>query len=99
MRMAYKVVKFAILHCIPEASNLWFDPDRLEIMLLIDGEALPFNSLSAGQKMMVALIWKRWPKLRSKKLNEANRKGASSAQLSTVWGCDRRFNRTAWKIL
>jgi predicted ATP-binding protein involved in virulence len=56
MRMAYKVVKFAILHCIPEASNLWFDPDRLEIMLLIDGQALPFNSLSAGQKMMVALI-------------------------------------------
>jgi predicted ATP-binding protein involved in virulence len=56
MRMAYKVVKFAILRCIPEASNLWFDPDRLEIMLLIDGQALPFNSLSAGQKMMVALI-------------------------------------------
>jgi predicted ATP-binding protein involved in virulence len=56
MRMAYKVVKFAILHCIPEADNLWFDPDRLEIMLLIDGQALPFNSLSAGQKMMVALI-------------------------------------------
>jgi predicted ATP-binding protein involved in virulence len=25
-------------------------------MLLIDGQALPFNSLSAGQKMMVALI-------------------------------------------
>jgi predicted ATP-binding protein involved in virulence len=56
MRMAYKVVKFAILHCIPEAVNLWFDPDRLEIMLLIDGQALPFNSLSAGQKMMVALV-------------------------------------------
>ncbi len=56
MRMAYKVVKFAILRCIPEASNLWFDPDRLEIMLLIDGQALPFSSLSAGQKMMVALI-------------------------------------------
>lgn len=56
MRMAYKVVKFAILHCIPAADNLWFDPDRLEIMLLVDGQALPFNNLSAGQKMMVALI-------------------------------------------
>jgi predicted ATP-binding protein involved in virulence len=56
MRMAYKVVKFAILRCIPEAANLWFDPDRLEIMLLINRQAQPFNSLSAGQKMMVALI-------------------------------------------
>ncbi len=56
MRMAYKVVKFAILRCIPEAANLWFDPDRLEIMLLINHQAQPFNSLSAGQKMMVALI-------------------------------------------
>jgi predicted ATP-binding protein involved in virulence len=56
MRTAYQVVKFAILKCIPDASNLWFDSDRLELMLMIDSQPQPFNTLSAGQKMMVALV-------------------------------------------
>jgi predicted ATP-binding protein involved in virulence len=56
MRSGYKVVKFAILRCIPNANDLWFDGDRGEIVIAIDDQPQPFSNLSAGQKMMVALI-------------------------------------------
>ena len=56
MRSGYKVVKLAILRCIPNADDLWFDGDRGEIVIAIDGQPQPFSNLSAGQKMMVALI-------------------------------------------
>lgn len=56
MRLSFQVVKFAILCCIPGADNLWFDGDRAEIVISIDRQPLPFSHLSAGQKMMVALI-------------------------------------------
>jgi predicted ATP-binding protein involved in virulence len=56
MRSGYKVVEFAILRCIPDADAIWFDPDRLEIFVSIDNNPQPFSNLSAGQKMMVALI-------------------------------------------
>ncbi|MGB8701387.1 MAG: AAA family ATPase [Thermosynechococcaceae cyanobacterium] len=56
MRPGYEVVKFAILRCIPGADNLWFDPDRAEMVVSIDRAPTPFSNLSAGQKMMVALI-------------------------------------------
>ncbi|MEI6428788.1 MAG: AAA family ATPase [Pseudanabaena sp. ELA607] len=56
MRSGYKVVKFAILRCIPNANDLWFDGDRGEIVIAIDGQPQPFSNLSAGQKMMVALV-------------------------------------------
>ena len=56
MRSGYKVVKFAILRCIPSANDLWFDGDRGEIVIAINGQPQPFSNLSAGQKMMVALI-------------------------------------------
>jgi len=56
MRSGYKVVKFAILRCIPNANDLWFDSDRGEIVIAIDGQPQPFSNLSAGQKMMVGLI-------------------------------------------
>lgn len=56
MRSGYNVVKFAILRCIPDADDLWFDGDRGEIVVAIDGEPQPFSNLSAGQKMMVALM-------------------------------------------
>ena len=55
-RPGYEAVKMAILHCIPGADDLWFDGDRSEIVVSIDHTALPFSMLSAGQKMMVALI-------------------------------------------
>lgn len=56
MRAGYKVVKFAILRCIPNADDLWFDPERSEIVVSIQGNPQPFSNLSAGQKMMVGLI-------------------------------------------
>ncbi|MEG4032713.1 AAA family ATPase [Microcoleus sp. w1-18aA5] len=56
MRPGYKVVKFAILRCIPNADDLWFDPERSEIVVSIQSNPQPFSNLSAGQKMMVGLI-------------------------------------------
>ena len=56
MRPGYEVVKLAVLRCVPDASDLWFDPDRSEIVLVINERPTPFSNLSAGQKMMVALI-------------------------------------------
>jgi predicted ATP-binding protein involved in virulence len=55
-RPGYEVVKRAVLRCIPGSSDLWFDGDRSEVVVLIDGTGVPFSLLSAGQKMMVALI-------------------------------------------
>ena len=56
MRPGYKVVKLAILRCIPNADDLWFDPERSEIVVSIQGNPQPFSNLSAGQKTMVGLI-------------------------------------------
>lgn len=56
MRQSFQVVKFAILRCIPGADDLWFDGDRSEIVTSIHHQPIPFSNLSAGQKMMVALI-------------------------------------------
>lgn len=56
MRPGYEIVKWALLRCIPDADDLWFDPDRSEIVVAIAQTAIPFRNLSAGQKMMVALI-------------------------------------------
>lgn len=55
-RPGYEVVKRAIVRCVPGADDLWYDGDRQEIVLSIDGQAQPFANLSAGQRMMVALI-------------------------------------------
>ena len=55
-RPGYEAVKLAILRCIPGSTDLWYDGDRSEIVLLIDGKAQPFSLMSAGQRMMVALI-------------------------------------------
>ncbi|MCT7983060.1 AAA family ATPase [Laspinema sp. A4] len=56
MRPSYDVVKWAILRCIPGADDLWFDGDRAEIVVSLEHQPIPFSNLSAGQKMMVALI-------------------------------------------
>ena len=41
---------------MPGADDLWYDGDREEIVLSIEGQAQPFTNLSAGQRMMVALV-------------------------------------------
>ncbi len=55
-RPGFEVVRRAILRSVPGASDVWFDTDRDQIVLSIDGHAQPFDNLSAGQRMMLALI-------------------------------------------
>jgi predicted ATP-binding protein involved in virulence len=55
MRPGYKIVKLAVLRCVPGADDLWFDPECSEIVVSIQGNPQPFSNLSAGQKMMVGL--------------------------------------------
>ena len=56
MRPGFEVVRRAVLGCVPDADGLWFDPDRGQIVLSIAGHAQPFDNLSAGQRMMLALV-------------------------------------------
>lgn len=56
MRTGFQIVRRAILNCVPDADDVWFDADRKQIALSIHHEAQPFDNLSAGQKMMVALV-------------------------------------------
>ena len=55
MRPGFEVVKRAVLGCVTEADNLWFDPDLDQIVLSIEGQAQPFDNLSAGHRMMLAV--------------------------------------------
>ena len=55
-RPGFEVVRRAVLRCVPDADGVWFDTDRNEIVLSIGGNAQPFDNLSAGQRMMLALI-------------------------------------------
>ena len=54
-RPGYEAVKRAILRCVPDADDIWYDGDRAEIAISISGQAQPFTNLSAGQQTMVAL--------------------------------------------
>lgn len=55
-RPGYEIVTAAVLRSIPGADGLWYDGDRQEIVLSIAGQAQPFSNLSAGQRMMAALV-------------------------------------------
>jgi predicted ATP-binding protein involved in virulence len=55
-RPGFEVVRRAVLRCVPGADRMWFDGERSEIVLSIDGQAQPFSNLSAGQRMMLALV-------------------------------------------
>lgn len=55
-RPGFEVVRRAVLRCIPGADRMWFDGERSEIVLSIEGRAQPFSNLSAGQRMMLALV-------------------------------------------
>lgn len=56
MRPGFEAVKRAVLRCVPEAENIWYDYDRQQVVLSIAGNAQPFDNLSAGQRMMLALV-------------------------------------------
>ena len=55
-RPGYKAVENAILRCLPDAKGLHYDGDREDIVLSVSGKSHPFTNLSAGQRMMIALI-------------------------------------------
>lgn len=55
-RPGFEVVRQAVMRCIPGATDLWFDPDRQELVLSLEGQAQPMGNLSAGQRMMLALV-------------------------------------------
>ena len=55
-RPGYEIVRWAVLSCVPGADRMWFDGERTEIVLSIGGRAQPFGNLSAGQRMMLALV-------------------------------------------
>jgi predicted ATP-binding protein involved in virulence len=55
-RPGFEVVRRAVLRCVPGADDIRFDSDRDQIVLSIDGHPQPFDNLSAGQRMMLALV-------------------------------------------
>lgn len=55
-RPGFEAVKRAVLRCVPGAEDIWFDGDREQIVLSISGNPQPFDNLSAGQRMMLALV-------------------------------------------
>ncbi|MBS2039591.1 AAA family ATPase [bacterium] len=55
-RRGYEVVQQALVRCVPGAERAWFDADRQEIVLSIAGETQPMGNLSAGQRMMLAMV-------------------------------------------
>jgi predicted ATP-binding protein involved in virulence len=56
MRPGFEAVKRAILQCVPEADGAWYDDDQKDIILSIAGSAQPMKNLSAGQRMMLAVV-------------------------------------------
>jgi predicted ATP-binding protein involved in virulence len=50
------VVRRVIIECIPEATDIWFDTDQDQIVIVIAGNAQPFDNLSAGQRMLLAMV-------------------------------------------
>jgi predicted ATP-binding protein involved in virulence len=55
-RPGFEAVRRAILRCVPNADEVWFDTDLDQVVLSVDGNAQPFDNLSAGQRMMLALV-------------------------------------------
>ncbi len=55
-RPGFDVVRRAILACVPGADGVWYDSDSEEIALSISGNPQPFSNLSAGQRVMLALV-------------------------------------------
>jgi predicted ATP-binding protein involved in virulence len=55
--LAYAAVRAAILGCIEDGEDLYFDPGRGEVIVKIASQgAQPFNNLSDGQRTMLALV-------------------------------------------
>ena len=56
MRPGFEAVKLAIVQCVPDARDAWYDDDQKDVVLSIGGQTQPMKNLSAGQRMMLAMI-------------------------------------------
>ncbi|MDP3545327.1 MAG: AAA family ATPase [Phreatobacter sp.] len=53
----FQAVKQAIIGCVEDAENLYFDPKRGEVIVVMrDHGAQPFFNLSDGQRCMLAMV-------------------------------------------
>jgi predicted ATP-binding protein involved in virulence len=55
-RPGFKAVQQAIIDCIPLADGVRYDSNLKDIVLSIQGFEQPYQNLSAGQRMMLAMI-------------------------------------------
>ncbi len=55
-RPGFEAVRIAVMNCVQNSDDVWFDTDRNQIVLSISGNAQPFDNLSAGQRMMLSLV-------------------------------------------
>ncbi len=55
-RPGFEVVRRAVLGCVPEADDLWFDVDHADLVCSIGGVAQPLGNLSDGQRMLLAMV-------------------------------------------
>jgi predicted ATP-binding protein involved in virulence len=55
-RPGFEIVRQAVLSCLPKADGMWYDGDRGQIVLSVDGNPQPFDNLSAGQRTMLSLV-------------------------------------------
>ena len=55
-RPGYEAVRRAILDCLPDADELWFDVDYKDLVCSINGQAQPLSNLSDGQRMLLAMV-------------------------------------------
>lgn len=53
---AYKVVKQAIINCLENAQNLYFDAALGEVIVEFSNGTQPFSNLSDGQRCMLAMV-------------------------------------------
>lgn len=56
MRPGFEALKLAVVRCVPGASDVWWDEDRKDIILQIGYQSQPLANLSAGQRMLLALV-------------------------------------------
>ncbi len=55
-RPGFEVVLRAIMNCVPGADAMFYDSDRDQVVLSIDGNPQPFGNLSAGQRTLFSLV-------------------------------------------
>lgn len=56
LRPGFEAVKLAIVQCVPDAHDAWYDDDQKDVVLAIGGQTQPMKNLSAGQRMMLSMI-------------------------------------------